>query len=84
MDNTTTLDHALMFGVPLSLAILIAVGLYGVVHRDRAIHFARNLVHKPYPWGHSTTNPDPQAADSGDRVSAVTDESTRPDGLHEA
>ena len=86
MDDTSPLDHALMFGVPLSFAILIAVGLYGVVHRDRAIHFARNLVHKPYPWGHSTTDPAPEAADPGDHtpgVAAVTDEAPKSDGPHE-
>ena len=87
MNNTSTLDHALMFGVPLSLAILIAVGLYGVVHRDRAIHFKKDPGHKPYRWSRDTTHPaTEETADPGDRslgVQAVPDEIAKPDGPHE-
>ena len=86
MSDTSALDHALMIGTPISLGVLIAVGIYGVFHRDRAMHFGKNLVHKPYRWGHATTDPAPEAADPGDRtlgVSAVPDEVTRSDGPHE-
>ncbi len=76
MDDTSSLDNALLFGTPISLAILIAVGLYGVFHRDRAMHFGKNLVHKPYRWGHATTDPAAEAADPSDdtlSVQATTD-----------
>ena len=76
MSDTSALDHALMIGTPISLGVLIAVGIYGVFHRDRAMHFGKNLVHKPYRWGHATTDPAPEAADPSDdtlSVQATTD-----------
>ena len=86
MSDTSVLDHALMIGAPLSLGVLIAVGIYGVLHRDRAMHFGKNLVHKPYRWGHSSADRAPEPPEAGEPaagVQAVPDEVSRPDGPHE-